>query len=79
MGLVTHEKTLSEKEYIDFELQSEIRHEYVNGKLIDMPGETDLHNLIAVNCCLLLKDKGYSVFYGRHKSKGPLTKQVLLS
>ena len=38
MGMVRHEKKLSEKEYIQFELQSDIKHEYVNGKLINMPG-----------------------------------------
>jgi hypothetical protein len=38
MGLVWREKKLSEKEYIQFELQSDIKHEYVSGKLIDIPG-----------------------------------------
>ena len=38
MGLLRHEKKLSEKEYIQFELQLDIKHEYVNGKLINMPG-----------------------------------------
>jgi len=42
MALIAHEKKLSENEYIQFELQSDIKHEYVNGKLIDMPGESDL-------------------------------------
>ena len=72
MGLVMHEKALSEKEYIHFELQSEIKHEYVNGKLIDMPGESDLNNQLASNCFILLKmllkNKGYSFFYRRCKS-----------
>ena len=75
MGLVMHEKALSEKEYINFELQSEIKHEYVNGKLIDMPGESDLNNQLALNCCILLKmllkDKGYSFFIEGVKVKVP--------
>jgi Uma2 family endonuclease len=75
MGLVKHEKKLSEKEYIQFELQSDIKHEYVNGKLIDMPGESDLHNQLALNCCIilkmLLKDKGYSFFIEGVKVKLP--------
>jgi Uma2 family endonuclease len=75
MGLITREKILSEKEYISFELQSDIKHEYVNGKLIDMPGESDLHNQIALNCCILLKDllknKGYSLFIEGVKVKVP--------
>lgn len=75
MGLVIQERRLSEQEYIDFELQSDIRHEYVNGKLIDMPGESDLNNQLAVNCCLLLKTllkkKGYSFFIEGVKVKVP--------
>lgn len=52
MGLITHEKKLSEKEYILFELQSDIKHEYLNGKLIDMPDESDLHNQLALTSVL---------------------------
>jgi Uma2 family endonuclease len=75
MSLVIHEKILSEEEYMRFELQSDIKHEYVNGKLIDMPGESDLNNQIAVNCCVLLKmllrNKGYSFFVEGVKVKVP--------
>ncbi len=49
--------------------------EYVNGKLIDRPGESDLHNQLAVNCCLilkmLLKNRGYSFFIEGVKVKLP--------
>lgn len=75
MGMMTHEKKLSEKEYILFELQSQVKHEYINGKLIDMPGESDLHNQLALSCCILLKrllkDKGYSFFIEGVKVKLP--------
>jgi Uma2 family endonuclease len=75
MRLVTHEKILSEKEYIEYELQSTIKHEYVNGKLIDMPGETDLHNHLALNFCILLKallkGQGFSYFVEGVKVKLP--------
>jgi len=75
MGLVRHEKILSEKEYIEFELQSHIKHEYVNGKLINMPGETDLHNQLALNFCILLKrilkNQGFSFFIKGVKVKLP--------
>lgn len=75
MRLVTQEKALSEEEYISFELQSEIRHEYVNGKLIDMSGESDLNNQLAFNCCLLLKmllkNRGYNFFMEGVKVKVP--------
>jgi Uma2 family endonuclease len=75
MGLTIHEKKLSEKEYILFELQSDLRHEYINGKLIDMPGESDLHYQLALNFCItlkmLLKNKGYSFFLENVKVKVP--------
>ena len=75
MRLVMHEKALSEKEYINFELQSEIKHEYVNGKLIDKPGESDLNNQLALNFLILLKmllkNKGYSFFIEGVKVKVP--------
>lgn len=38
---------LSVEEYIRLELQSERRHEYINGQLIEMPGEKDINNEIA--------------------------------
>lgn len=75
MKLVMHEKILSEKEYLLSELQSDIRHEYLNGKLIDMPGESDLHNQLALNFCILLKmllkNKGYTFFIEGVKVKLP--------
>ena len=49
MPLIISEQTFTEEEYILAELQSDIRHEYVNGKLIEMAGESDLHNEIAMN------------------------------
>ncbi len=66
---------MSEEEYILFEQQSEIRHEYVNGKLIDMPGESDLNNFIAANLLVLLRtllrNKNYFVFMEGVKAKVP--------
>jgi len=41
---------LSVQEYFDLEKRSEIRHEYVHGALIPMPGESRLNNKIALNC-----------------------------
>lgn len=39
--------TLSVEEYIRLELQSERRHEFINGQLIEMLGEKDINNEIA--------------------------------
>jgi len=75
MPLVTRDIALTEEEYINFELHSEIRHEFVNGKLIDMPGESLLHNHIVSNILVALKTvlhgKKYNVFIEDVKVKLP--------
>jgi len=45
---------LSVEEYIHLELQSERRHEFINGQLIEMPGEKDINNEIAGLIYILL-------------------------
>lgn len=42
-------KTYTEAEYFDFETQSDLRHEYRNGEILDMTGGTPNHNQIAAN------------------------------
>ena len=57
---------LSVEEYILKELQSEVRHEYINGQLIEMPGEKDINNQIAgliyVFLFSQLRLKGYQIY-----------------
>lgn len=57
---------LSVEEYIRLEQQSEVRHEFVNGQLIEMPGEKDINNQIAIYICTFfvyqLMPKGYQVY-----------------
>lgn len=57
---------LSVEEYIRRELQSELRHEYINGQLIEMPGEKDINNQIAGLIYILLftqlKSKGFQLY-----------------
>ena len=57
------DKTYTVEEYFELEKHSEIRHEFVNGKLIAMPGESVIANRIADNCGfnlrLHLNKKGY--------------------
>ena len=57
---------LSLEEYIRLELQSERRHEFINGQLIEMPGEKDINNEIAYYICTFLFNhlmpKGYKVY-----------------
>ncbi len=67
--------TLSVEEYIQLELGSERRHEYVNGLLIEIPGEKDINNEIAgsIYAFLLLqvKPKGFQVFINDVKVATP--------
>ena len=53
-------------EYFDFEVNSDTRHEYINGEIIPMTGGTPEHNEIAsiLNAALRmsLKGKPYSIF-----------------
>jgi Uma2 family endonuclease len=48
---------LSEAQYLEQELASEIRHEYVDGKLFAMAGETKRHEEIVLNIALALRPK----------------------
>ena len=47
---------LSEQEYLQGELTSEIRHEYVDGEIYAMAGAGEAHNLIAGNIFVKLRD-----------------------
>lgn len=59
------EKIYTVNEYFELEKNSEIRHEYYYGKLIEMPGESIRANDIALNIVELIrkpfKKKGYKV------------------
>lgn len=54
--LEPQQKTYTVEEYFEFEKQSEIRHEYVNGRLIAMPGESLPNIKISQNCFRTLAD-----------------------
>ena len=59
------DKIYTVEEYFELEKHAEIRHEFVNGKLIPMPGESVIANRIAGNCDfqlqLVFRKKGYDV------------------
>lgn len=59
-------KIYTPEEYLEFEVTSDIRHEYHNGDIIPMTGGTPDHNDIASNLITLLKSalkaKPYRVF-----------------
>lgn len=50
------DKKYSLEEYFEFEKTSEIRHEFVNGELIPMPGESKKANEIAGNIYVSLRN-----------------------
>lgn len=59
-------KIYTPEEYLEFEVNSDTRHEYLNGEIIPMTGGTPEHNEIAsiLNAALRisLKGKPYSIF-----------------
>ncbi len=60
-------KIYTPEEYLEFEVNSDARHEYINGEIIPMTGGTPNHNDLAGNFYILLKfslkNKGYRIFY----------------
>jgi Uma2 family endonuclease len=63
---VEEKKIYTPSEYLDFEVNSDTRHAYINGEIIPMTGGTPEHNEIAsiLNAALRmsLKGKPYSIF-----------------
>lgn len=59
------EKKYTVEEYFELERHSTLRHEFVNGKLYKMPGESRIANRIVGNCDfrlkLVLEDRGYDI------------------
>jgi Uma2 family endonuclease len=60
------QRTYTCEEYLEFEVASEERHEYVNGEIRLMTGGTPDHNELAINLATLLKSalrgKPYRIF-----------------
>lgn len=58
--------TMSVEDYIAFEERAEVRHEYINGNLIPMPGTTSDHNEICFNLAAIFKNAlrrlGYRIY-----------------
>ena len=64
MRTAESDKIFTVEEYIQYELKSERRHEFINGQLFEIPGEKDINNLIAGIIYVLLTTslKEYFVF-----------------
>jgi Uma2 family endonuclease len=57
MIALSDKSPMTPEEYLAFEQTSEIRHEYVDGKLYAMAGASKDHNLINGNLYILLRNK----------------------
>ena len=66
MTLAQETRDYSPEEYLELEVNSEIRHEYINGLIIPMTGGTPNHNQLAGNFYAMLnfalKRQPYQVF-----------------
>ncbi len=66
MVIATLDKTYTVDEYLEFEKNSEIRHEFYYGKLIEMPGESRIANQIVKNILKkwddVLEAQGYYLY-----------------
>ncbi|MFN7661321.1 MAG: Uma2 family endonuclease, partial [Dolichospermum sp.] len=66
MTLAQETRYYSPQEYLELEVNSEIRHEYINGLIIPMTGGTPNHNQLAGNFYAMLnfalKRQPYQVF-----------------
>ncbi len=73
MDLTIGTPIITLEEYIRSEEASDIRHEFIDGKLTAMSGASRRHNFICQNILLLLtnlvKSKGYFVFMENMKVK----------
>lgn len=63
---IQEQRTYSPAEYLEQEITSEYRHEYIDGQIIEMTGGTPNHNQIALNLStalnFALKRQPYRVF-----------------
>lgn len=66
MTQALEQRNYTHEEYLEFEVVSEERHEYVNGEIRLMTGGTPDHNELAINLAALLKSalrgKSYRIF-----------------
>ena len=54
MAVPQHQLNFTEEQYLEFERNAEVRHEYVDGHVYSMAGESDEHGDITVNLTITL-------------------------
>ena len=66
MHIESKNKIYSVEEYIEHELKSNVRSEFINGQLYEMAGEKDINNKLALKIAFLLmqllNEKGYEIY-----------------
>lgn len=66
MRVETSDKKYTLEEYIQHELKSPVRSEFIHGQLFEMAGEKDINNRIALRVAFLLtqflEDRGYEIY-----------------
>ncbi|MEH2216411.1 MAG: Uma2 family endonuclease [Nostoc sp.] len=64
---------LTPEAYLELEEKSNIKHEYIDGQVYAMAGTTDIHNTIALNLALLIRNhfrgSGCRVYFADIKAK----------
>lgn len=64
-------KNYTPEEYLDLEVNSEERHEYIDGEIVLKPGGMPNHNTIGGNFCAALnfafKRQPYDVFFANQR------------
>jgi Uma2 family endonuclease len=51
------ESYISPEQYLDLELTSPVKHEYIDGEIFAMAGASDYHAMIVLNLSFILKEK----------------------
>ncbi len=68
---ITEQRSYSLQEYLEIEVESQERNEYIDGQIIPMTGGTPNHNIIAGNFYaalnFTLKRQPYKVFFADQK------------
>ena len=80
MSVPAHSLQLSIDEYLDLEQASDVRHEYVSGRMFAMAGATQAHDAIVINLTVLIGSKvpasGCRLFSADMKIKVEATQSV---
>jgi len=67
--------SVSAADYLEFERRSEVKHEYRDGEIVEMPGGTREHNLVEANLLWILttalRGKDFEVYPGNMRVKAP--------